>query len=584
VGERPGTRGLRLACQVLLPLALVLAAVVGAPAAIPPPSGIQLTNPPTARATVGSTLTVRGTVSTGLRRHQLLLERKGPKGWITVAARRAGTRGAFAFPARLTAAGSLRYRVVAGTARRPLRVSRTIVVTATVPAAVSTPIAGTVAGTTVLPIGVIGTVYRVHLATGVQGVGSWAQTSGSLPPGLTLDRTGLLAGTPTASGTSSFAVTYTEGSTGTAATRSLALVVDEPPSIVQISGACDVRADGTVACWGSGTNGLLGVHLAPDAGGSWSTVVPIGLTDAVSIATGGPLCAVRRTGAVVCLGLASNGELGDGSAGDGTFRSVFAPVTGIADAVAVSTGIAFGCVLRRTGSVLCWGTAAQLGGSVPPNSPSVSLPAAVPEISDAIAISSGQDRTCALHAGGTVSCWGTEYYGDLGEGGGSADIPGGPVTVAGLTDAAAISVGRNNTCALRRVGSVVCWGAGRDGTLGDGRIGPGGADSNLPVPVSGIDDATAIAVGVQACALRATGTVACWGPNARGELGNGTLVSSGVPVPVVGLSAVTALSAADDQACAVTRGRPWCWGDNDRGAVGVPEADAIPSPVPVIGG
>jgi hypothetical protein len=582
VGERSGTSGPRLACRVLLALALLLALAASAASAVPLTPTIRLSNPPIASATVGDVLTVRGTVSSALRRRAILLERQGTKVWITVGSRRANAHGAFAFQARVAAAGALRYRVVAGTARHPVRASRTIVVTATVPAVASTPATGPVVGTTVLPIGVIGTAYRVHLATVDLRVGGWAVTSGSLPSGLTLGPTGLLTGTPTARGTSSFAVTFTETMAGARATRSLALEVDDPRPVVQTSGTCDVRANGTIACWGV-QNGMLGVHLAPDAGGSWSTVVPVGLTDAVGIATGGPLCAVRRTGAVVCLGLASNGELGDGSAGDGTFRSVFAPVAGIGDAVAVSTGVSFGCALRRTGSVLCWGTAAQLGGSAP-SSAAVPLPAAVPEIGDAIAISSGEDRTCALHVTGFVSCWGTEYYGDLGEGTGSSDIPGGPVTVAGLTDATAISVGKNNTCAIRRGGSVVCWGYGRDGTLGDGRIGAGAADSNVPVPVSGIVDATAVAVGLQACALRATGTVVCWGPNARGELGDGTFTPSPVPVAVAGITGVTALSATNGQACAVAGGHPWCWGDNEYGAVGVASPAAVPSPVLVVGG
>jgi hypothetical protein len=582
VGERPGTSGPRLGCRVLLVLALLLALAAGTASAVSLTPRIMLSNPATATATVGDVLTVRGTVSSALRRRAIVLERKGTKGWITVGQRRANAHGAFAFQARAPAAGSLRYRVVAGTARHPVRVSRTIVVTVQAPAVAASPAGGPVVGTTVLPIGVIGTAYRVRLATADLRVGGWAVTSGSLPSGLTLGPTGLLGGTPTTSGTSSFVVTFTEASGGARATRSLALEVDDPPPVVRTSGACDVRANGTIACWGL-QHGMLGVHLAPDAGGSWSTVVPVGLTDAVGVATGGPLCAVRRTGAVVCLGLAWNGELGDGSAGDGTFRTVFAPVVGIDDAVAVSAGVSFGCALRRTGSVLCWGTAAQLGGSAP-SSASVPLPAAVPEIGDAIAISSGEDRTCALHATGSVSCWGTEYYGDLGEGAGSSDIPGGPVTVAGLTDATAISVGRNNTCAVRRGGSVVCWGYGRDGALGDGRIGAGAADSNVPVPVSGIIDATAVAVGLQACALRATGTVVCWGPNGRGELGDGTFTPSPVPVAVAGITGVTALSAAGDQACAVAGGRPWCWGDNEYGAVGVASPDAVPSPVLVVGG
>jgi alpha-tubulin suppressor-like RCC1 family protein len=59
--------------------------------------------------------------------------------------------------------------------------------------------------------------------------------------------------------------------------------------------------------------------------------------------------------------------------------------------------------------------------------------------------------------------------------------------------------------------------------------------SSVPVTVSGITNATAIATGGRfVCALLTRGTVQCWGSNLYGQLGTGTTTDSHVPVTVTG--------------------------------------------------
>ena len=79
-------------------------------------------------------------------------------------------------------------------------------------------------------------------------------------------------------------------------------------------------------------------------------------------------------------------------------------------------------------------------------------------ISGAIAIAAGRFHSCALMAGGTVKCWGYNYYGELGNGYSHPYGYSGPVTVFGLTGATAIAVGTYHTCALISDGTVKCWG------------------------------------------------------------------------------------------------------------------------------
>ena len=100
----------------------------------------------------------------------------------------------------------------------------------------------------------------------------------------------------------------------------------------------------------------------------------------------------------------------------------------------------------------------------------------------------------------------------------------------------------------------------------------------------GINDAISVAVGESACALRAGGTVACWGSNYRGQLGNGTTSSSSTPVAIPSLTGATAISVTGYDACAVLPPHVECWGDNTYGAVGVPgNADTVSTPVVVNG-
>ena len=82
--------------------------------------------------------------------------------------------------------------------------------------------------TTALPTGTVGTAYNATLAaTGGIGAKSWSVSSGTLPAGLSLNAsTGLISGTPTAPGASTFTVRIQDsGTPQQAAERQLAIVI-----------------------------------------------------------------------------------------------------------------------------------------------------------------------------------------------------------------------------------------------------------------------------------------------------------------------------------------------------------------------
>ena len=157
-------------------------------------------------------------------------------------------------------------------------------------------------------------------------------------------------------------------------------------------------------------------------------------------------------------------------------------------------------------------------------------------ITDATAIAAGVNHTCALHQGGTISCWG--IGGPLGNGQSGRDAGSSlPVQVFGITDATAIAADNGHSCALHRDGTISCWGENFSGQLGNGQSGRD-AVSSLPVKVTGITDATAITTGGgregYTCALHQNGTISCWGNNKYGKLGDGTTRNSSTPVRVTG--------------------------------------------------
>src|SRR6185503_1910957 len=124
----------------------------------------------------------------------------------------------------------------------------------------------------------------------------------------------------------------------------------------------------------------------------------------------------------------------------------------------------------------------------------------------------------ALLTNGRVRCWGSNGFGQLGDGMGP-----GPRLAARavdvLSDVAAISAGEYHTCALTIAGGVRCWGNNESGQLGDGlmqrRLSPPATDV-----LSGVRALST--AGDHTCAVTADGGVRCWGRADSGRLGNGS--------------------------------------------------------------
>src|SRR6185312_1603769 len=172
--------------------------------------------------------------------------------------------------------------------------------------------------------------------------------------------------------------------------------------------------------------------------------------------------------------------------------------------------------------------------------------------------------TTALKSDGTVWSWGSNGFGQLGNGGYTSTTTPVQTTITGVV---AISSWSAFTLALKSDGTVWGWGTDYSGELGDG-----GSNTNRPSPVRTLNLTNVVAIAngwIHGLAVKSDGTVWTWGRNVNGQLGDGTFTNRSAPVQVSGLTAATAAAGGENHSLALkSDGTVWAWGDNSRGELG----------------
>jgi len=237
----------------------------------------------------------------------------------------------------------------------------------------------------------------------------------------------------------------------------------------------------------------------------------------------------------------------------------------------IAAGYQGTCALDTAGAAWCWGSNnyGQLGDGTTTGSRNplrVVVPAGV--LFSSIAV--GWHHTCALDTAGAAWCWGRGAEGRLGTG--TLDDRPTPTAVVMPTNRSftAITCGNEHTCAIDDLGNGWCWGVGTNGRLGTGAFSSQLAPAAVTMP--GTSPFIQISGGGSfTCALNLNQKAYCWGDNYFGQLGNDSTTDSNTPVLVsMGTDSYTSIGTGSSHACArrTTQGRVLCWGLNWFGQLG----------------
>lgn len=263
--------------------------------------------------------------------------------------------------------------------------------------------------------------------------------------------------------------------------------------------------------------------------------------------------------------------------------NVDAPITRCVDAPlrALASGYrGFSCVIRCDGSVWCWGIniEGQLGDGT---TTTQRIPVRVGGLPrPATALGLGYDASCVVLDDGSVWCWGRGGEGGIGAPGMLRSLT--PLRVQGLSGAAvSVTAGGTHFCAALASGALACWGENFRGQLGVSGNTPRGAAT--PVTDLAGEVAEVVTGQYHTCVRRRDGTVSCWGQNAFGTLADGAWTDRAEPRDVPLPANAVALSTQTNHVCAaLDDGSVWCWGYNSDGQLGNGGRTTSPRPVATV--
>jgi len=235
--------------------------------------------------------------------------------------------------------------------------------------------------------------------------------------------------------------------------------------------------------------------------------------------------------------------------------------------VNVATGSYNTCAVRADGAVLCWGAAWDKNIVTVAVSGDATVPQVVAGAGSAQAVALGLEFACVLLRDGTVWCWGNNDDGQLGDGTFTSSQT--PVRVLGFATSnrvRAIDARFKHACALLTSGNIYCWGNNAYGQLGDGTL----DTRSQPTAVTGVSGAASLALAYShGCATFMDGAARCWGNNRFGQLGDGTRNDSVVPVSVMGVHDASDIATGDYTTCIRSvAGDVRCWGNDSLGGLG----------------
>lgn len=234
------------------------------------------------------------------------------------------------------------------------------------------------------------------------------------------------------------------------------------------------------------------------------------------------------------------------------------------------------CAIGTTGALYCWGVnnLGALGtGDLDPRT----TPTPIGADTDWKHVAPGGGHTCALKNGGALYCWGWNAFGQVGDGGPTDQPRTSPVAIDAANTYVDVDTQNVATCAVRADGTLLCWGSGF------------GKLAYTPTAIDSAKTWAKVKVGMtHACALKKDGSLYCWGSNDRGQLalpvaaGN---VNRSTPQRIGVENDWVDVAVGDGFTCATkTDDTVRCWGSNGSGQLAqAPAGHLLPTPIGAAG-
>jgi hypothetical protein len=287
--------------------------------------------------------------------------------------------------------------------------------------------------------------------------------------------------------------------------------------VVQIAASssymCALIIDGTVSCWGPQYIGPP--NKDPNPKGKVTKIA--GLTNVRALAIGSTVCALIKDGSEKCFGNGGFGQLG--TAKLDLWNSSFGPVyykntpqvmTGIKNAIQISSAYWHNCALISNGDVSCWGSNQYAAMGVKASRVLVKTPVVVKGLSNVLQVAVSNGSTCVVLVSGKAKCWGYNKTTKV------------DVKIIGNAAVDQLALNNDSACAVLANGEAQCWGDNSQGQLtGIQSDGPmvlipyTATPIVVPLARNAISLGQDIMEGWTNCAILDDGTGYCWGQNSN---------------------------------------------------------------------
>jgi len=388
---------------------------------------------------------------------------------------------------------------------------------------------------------------------------------------------------------------------------------------VGISHTCAVMDDGSMYCWGLNANGQLGDGTTAFKKVPTQSQLPPGKSAVIISAGESHTCVLANDSAVYCVGSNSEGQLGDSTTIGRTslvevawnqnnsisnvyYSSGYSAnhqllVSGWGSFNFSSSQLPTGFTLDNQLGIIEYDGIQNLGQNTisvsvtnGTSSKSVSLSIGVFEFNklegridsfaidagfgsidskDAISINAGYEHSCLVTDEYRMKCWGINTQGEAGVGHGSTVTSPTYVNDNNMKSTKSMDVGTYHVCSIDNESQLWCWGYNAQGQLGDGTV----SLKNTPNRVSELSQGV-LQVSTSAyhtCALTIDLKVYCWGYNNYGQSGSSVTTNQLLPNQITGLgnSRPTMVSTGRDMACILLEnGTIGCIGSAGLGQMG----------------